>query len=180
MSSQKIISGSVQKNNGSTILNGGNVASTVDTNALTLAETTVSDQTGGPKIISNQTKKILSGGTFKSTQPMVDGVYIGRTYGNMEIAGTASNLLKSGSDVTRRSYHTAFRQEAVGITDVSAFTGTVTYDAGKQGSGVQFIDPATGSQIDFEAFPTDAVPGELVYMVKGIDPTQANYEKRTG
>jgi len=181
MATKKIISGNAQKNNGQTIVNGGNVANTQDTNAVTLATLTTSDVHGGPKISSNVgTKKILSGGTFKSSEPMVDGVYIGRGYNNVQIAGTASNLLKGGSDKVRRPFHTAYKQEALGITDVSMFTGAVTYDSGKQGSGVPFIDPATGTQINSEAFPTDAVPGELVYMVKGIDPTQANYEKRTG
>ena len=180
MSTRKIISGNAQKNNGQTIVNGGNVVSTVDTNAVTLATLTFSDISGGPKIVSNITRKPVSGGTFKSSQPMVDGVYIGNNYNNMEIAGTASNLLKGGSDKTRRPFHAAFRQEALGITDISAFDGTVTYETDRRGSGVAFIDPATGTQIDFEAFPTDAVPGELVYMVKGIDPTQADYEKSTG
>ena len=187
MATTTSISGNTQKNNGATIYRAGNIDVTGPvTNDLTIAEnltgireyaSTVIEAGGTPGQSGNiGTIRPLSAGVFGQ---MEVGQYVGKIIGT-RIAQTDDTFLRSGASQTssRRSLHYARGNRRYDITDWSVVSGVATY-GGNQGNLVTYIDPADGSAQAFEPFPTDAVPGELVFLVTGLTPDQDNYSART-
>jgi hypothetical protein len=115
----------------------------------------------------------IAGGTFgKNTK----GAYVGMVVGT-KIAGLANTTLRSPSaDYNRKNGFTLtpnYRYQTLGITSWSYVTGKATYDANRQGSGVNLL-PDSGALV------TDAVPGHLFYMYGAYTPRVDAYKARTG
>jgi|10_taG_2_1085330.scaffolds.fasta_scaffold02186_7 hypothetical protein len=186
MSTTKAISGNTQKNDGGTILKAGNITRT-DFNAISVQN--VSEQTTeyGSKVFiptgvdssgnlgvraANGTKQV--GKQDSDNWLMMYGVA-------HNIAGVSSNILRSAS-----SQYPGIQQRPVPRThhirlDESSWdyvTGAVT-KGGSEGTSVNFHKPEGSGVLDKGAFPTNAIPGQLVYMVKGIIPTQDQYKAIT-
>ena len=182
MATQKAITANPFRHNGATVLGGGNIDGVNVTNDLTLATNAFVRKSKVVRAVSPDesgnlgTLRPLSGGTFAG---QVAGSYIMRRVTTTLAGSVANTVLKSGaSDYGNRPYANAGIQEILDITSVDMYTGVATF-GGNRGSGVPYIKPDDGSEVNFEAFPTDAVPGSLAYMVTGILPTQADYPPKT-
>lgn len=169
-------------NDGGSILHAGNIAST-RWNNITLAENATDFpqphvvQAVSPNSSGNLgTLKAISAGNFGQ---MEAGQYVAKIIGT-KIAGQTNTFLRSGAadTGTRRPIHFARGNRRYSLTDVSALSGVVTY--GGSDAAFTYVDPETGSAVNNEPMPTDAVPGKLVYMHTGANPTQDTYSARTG
>ena len=180
---QQAKSNNPYRNRGGTVLQGGNVpvSNTANvTNVLTLANNSfyTGDVSGrvmlavSPASSGNVgTKTVLASGTFgKNTK----GQYICQGLPGT-LAGSPTTLLRSGaSDFNHRNGLTLTpspKYQRLDITSWNYVTGAITSGGGR-GSTVT-LGPDQAAQ------PTNAVPGELVYMVKGVDATQDDYKSRT-
>lgn len=187
MATTTSISGNTQKNNGATIYRAGNIDTTGPvTNDFTVSENlggvrsygaTVLEAGGYPAQSGNLgTFRPLSAGRFGE---METGQYVAKILGT-RIAQTDDTFLRSGAAQTssRRSLHYARGNRRYNITDWSVVSGVPTY-GGSQGALVTYVDPADGTAQAMEPFPTNAVPGELVFLVTGLTPSQNNYSAKT-
>ena len=180
------VSGQPRRNNGGTVFNAGNFSVGNITNGITLVENAFHKGYGTHVILADGsvgqsgnigTQKVNSGGVFGK---MEAGEYLIRTYSDRLAQQNSTVLASAGSDTTsRRSLHYSRGYRRYNITAWSYITGAATKGA-SAGALVGFVDPVGGGAISFEAYPTDAVPGELVYMVTGVTPTQDDYKPRTG
>jgi len=184
MATQAAVTGNVTKNDGGTLLHAGTVASSRFVN-MTLATVTDGGDNYGSKVFEavspNSSGNIgtfrpLSAGVFGK---MEVGFYVAKVLGT-RIAQTDDTFLRSGAAETasRTSLHYARGNRRYDITDVSAISGVVS-KGGNEGALFNYIDPVGGGAQIHEPFPTNAVPGELVYMVTGKIPDQDNYKART-
>lgn len=173
------------KNNGGTVLNGGNV---VDTTVVALdLSNNASTTKNGSKVlvIANYTGKAISGGLFANK--MTTGQYIIKGLTGQSIAGVALSGLgnlntaseRSGYDINRWSQY-----ERLHITSWNYVTGAATL-GGNAGDAAYFaavdgttVNATNKKTIDQGANPSRAIPGELVYMTTGVLPTQADYESK--
>lgn len=169
-------------NDGGTLLHAGTIAGsrftnlTLADNATDYAQPRVIQAGGTPGQSGNLgTTRPLSAGAFAK---METGQYVGKVFGT-RIAQTDNTFLRSGAaDVGKRtSVHVARGNNRYSLTDVSALSGVATY--GGSDAKFTYIDPETGSAINHEPLPSDAVPGRLVYMHKGTEATQDTYKART-
>ena len=185
MATTTAVGATVAVNDGGTILHAGTIASTRWSN-LTLATTTIDDGNYGSKVVEAGGTPGQSGnlGTFKPLSSgffgnMEAGQYVAKVIGT-RIARTDNTFLRSGAAETasRTSLHYARGNRRYDITDISAFSGVVS-KGGSEGALFTYVDPVGGASQTHEPFPTDAVPGELVYMVTGATPQQDNYKART-
>lgn len=174
------VSGSGKRNDGGTILHAGNIASSRWDN-LTLAVNTDRFHYGSKLPDSGNsrlgTHAIYSGGNYAT--PQVAGNYIGFFINNRTLAGVAKDFLKNPS---AGNFHQPIpKKETARRLDEDSWdyvTGTVT-KGGNEGVSYDMLNPiGGGSSADSAANPTNAVPGELVYMVTGKIPTQDDYEAR--
>lgn len=184
MATTTVIAGQPTKNNGGTLLNAGTIADSAFVN-LSLATNTDPLMNYGSKVHESVspassgnvgTFRPLSAGTFGK---MEVGQYVGKIVG-VRIAGTDNTFLRSGAAETsdRTSLHYARGNRRYDITDWSYTTGAAT-KGGNEGVLVQYVNPVGGATVAHEPFPTDAVPGELVYMVTGLTADQDDYQPRT-
>ncbi len=185
MATTTAVGATVPVNDGGTILHAGTIASTRWSN-LTLATTTIDNGKYGSLVIEAGgspgqsgnlgTLKPLSAGVFGK---MEVGQFVAKVLGT-RIAQTDNTFLRSGAAETasRTSLHYGRGNRRYDIIDVSAFSGVVS-KGGNEGALVTYIDPEDGTTQAFEPFPTDAVPGRLVYMVTGKTPQQDTYKVRT-
>lgn len=184
MATQAAISGNVTKNDGGSILHAGSIASSRWAN-ITLATTTDNAENYGSKVFE-AVSPTSSGniGTFRPLSAGAFGTYevgqfVAKVLGT-RIAQTDNTFLRSGAAETasRTSLHYARGNRRYDITDWSYTTGAAT-KGGNEGVLFTYTDPETGSAQAHEPFPTDAVPGRLVYMVTGKIPDQDTYKVRT-
>lgn len=178
----KIISGNAQKNNGTTVLQGGNAVTTgrlPNVTSVLTPQTNAYRTTYGshnflpvsPVSSSNLgTTKILSTGNFGK---MVSGQYIVRGFPTTLAGSVSSNLLRSGaSDFgVRRPIARLESTRVIGITSWDYATGAPTY-SGSRGALESFSN-------DNAARPTFAVPGKLVFFTGKPVPSATNYSAKT-
>jgi len=176
------VSGQPIKNDGATVLFGGNIDSTnTVTNAPNKEIFSLHTGSSGSRVPTpggqKPTFKPISAGAFASQK---EGEYIIRRFTN-EIAGIASTLLNSGaSDFGRRSIHLKENRRT-----------TLMVTAGWNFATGQFLTSPT-EQLDAfgnddAARPTRAVPGELVFHSHGpanegalSKPLLDKYKAKTG
>ena len=184
MATTTAVGATVAKNDGGTILHAGTIASSRWAN-LTLATTTdnlnpygsVVFQAVSPDSSGNiGTFRPLSAGVFGK---MEVGQFVAKVLGT-RIAQTDNTFLRSGAAETssRTSLHYGRGNRRYDIVDVSAFSGVVS-KGGNEGDLFTYIDPETGNSQPFEPFPTDSIPGRLVYRTGSKIPTQDTYKVRT-
>ena len=181
MATTKAVAGSTQKNNGSTILNGGTTSNPAN-NILTFAQNTVTPKPKGvvqavSALESGNlgTLKAVSGGNFSH---QTAGEYTGMIIGT-KIAGVTNNVLKSpASDKgSRKALHYGRGNNRYDVTTYNYFTGAAT-KGGNAGVAFTYWDPVAGTAIAVEPKPTSSIPGELTYMVNGVTPTQDDYKAK--
>lgn len=184
MATQAAISGNAVKNDGGTLLHAGAVASSRFAN-MTLATTTDNSESYGSKVFEAVSPN--SSGNVGTFRPLNAGVfgqmevgqYVAKVLGT-RIAQTDNTFLRSGAAETssRTSLHYARGNRQYDITDWSYTTGAAT-KGGNEGTLFTYVNPVGGASVTHEPLPTDAVPGELVYMVTGKTPDQDDYKART-
>jgi hypothetical protein len=198
----------VEKNNGGTVLGGGNI-STTGPMTKNLSINSLADNVGkaiGSKVIakvgtgSQYTDRVgvsgavpgsVTAGTTvlgykaNSTQWVMKGGNVTVTLG-----GTANTTLiggQSGPKPDRDGINQIQRTRTNGTLDIDVLarpsSGIASYVV-KTGGGTlkNFIDPAVAggatTSADSAGAPTRAVPGELVYMYGSILPKQDNYKAK--
>jgi len=186
---QKAVTGSTYKNNGATVVYGGNATTTGTTingpNVSNVPFTgVVARQTATPygsKVPNPQSNAEIAAGTDTSAtfQPIAAGnfatmdltSYLMRgSSAQVTLAGVANTLLNS---TARRGRHRSINYKesdrCIHISGWDYATGTATI------TSVESVSFGN----DHAARPTQAVPGEWQYLVSGNTPTQANYPART-
>ena len=143
-----------------------------DDNVATSVIFTVNDTTEGDF-------RTLSG-TFAT---MATGRFIGRYMAGGFVANVANDIMTfPASNFHRNHNHPTQTMRRIDEESWDYVSGVLTKGAGA-GVLVHYIDPlvaggATDS-LDSAAFPSYAVPGELVYMSGSLTPTQDDYPPRT-
>ena len=97
-----------------------------------------------------------------------------------QIAGSGNTLIQSPSLKAphARGFGNQFKGDTqLNITAWDYVTGKPTYGPNR-GDSFSTVQPLNGGATANEAFPTDAVPGVLVYMVTGQVPTKSSYGPR--
>lgn len=171
-------------NNGGTVLNGGNVPSTAPvSNTLTLANSAVERQEMRPKLAVSPNESSNLGTTkandSRNFAQMEAGEYIGKVITD-KVGGVANTTpAKTGAEYSHRVPINVWRgYHSKGAISISN-EGVLSYAGGSDilPSG---IDGGTGPGEDVAGNPTDAVPGKLVVMINGVNPSQSSYRARYG
>lgn len=199
---------SVEKNNGGTVLGGGNI-STTGPMTKNLSINSLADNVGkaiGSKVIakvgtgSQYTDRVgvsgavpgsVTAGTTvlgykaNSTEWVMKGGNVTVTLGG--VANTTLIGGQSGPKPDRDGINQIQRTRTNGTLDIDVLarpsSGIASYVV-KTGGGTlkNFIDPAVAggatTSADSAGAPTRAVPGELVYMYGSILPKQDNYKAK--
>lgn len=185
MATTTAISGQPQKNNGASVLHAGNIDGVNVTNNLSLA-TNAHDVPWATDLVYLAVSPVSSG-NVGNMKPLSAGIfnkmeeaqYVAKIIGT-RIAQTDDTFLRSGAaetnDRTSLHYSRGYRQYDVSSWDY--VTGAATL-GGSEGTAITFHDPVAGTTIAVEPFPTDSVPGELVYRDGSASPTQDDYKART-
>lgn len=189
MSIQKVNNSNPYKHNGGTIVKAGNADTTDGPITSSVSEATLAFNSGYGSKAVQAVSPTESGvlGTYKPISAAsfgrkpVAGEYTVRILGT-KVAGITNNILRSGaSDVGLRRPIAVFQgYNQNDITSWDYVTGAAT-KGGNAGARVlpSGVDGNVGPTVDHAANPTDAIPGELVYMTTGYLPTQDNYKPRT-
>ena len=183
MSTQPVTSGG-PRNNGGTVLGGGNVNTTPSigqpANAVTNApgaQILGAGRREQPRpvesaVLGNQ--KVITAGIWARMNPEE---WMIRRVAETLAGGVATRVLKSGgSDFgQRQSIHFLNSRWTVHILSWDYATGVPTYDVPKETEDQFGDDNAAGPVI-----PTRAVPGQLVELWTGKLPESLEYEAKTG
>lgn len=186
MSTQKIVNANAVKHNGGTVLAGGNVDGVNMTNELSPRENAFKvGYASEPRLPTGGAGSSGNIGTFK---PLSAGAYNTQEEANYVIHGYTTRLNKTANSAIatpasdkagRRPFNNGRGNRKLGVVDFSYASGVPTYN-GEQGVSFTYINPVGGGSIGMEAYPTRAVPGELVYMEGGVNPTQDDYAANDG
>jgi len=183
------ISGSTTRNNGATVLNGGNIDST---NAVTNSDTLMdvlhkAGAYAGRVLASTGTKwkpgiTTSKGSGALAYQPGAgDPQFLIRTVAS-KVNNVSNTVLQSGASdkAGRRAINPIVKTHDYNITSINYVTGIATKH-GSAGAVKNFVqsDGSTAASDD-AANPTRAIPGELVYMYGALTPKQDDYKAKTG
>jgi hypothetical protein len=170
------------RNNGGTVLFGGNISATSPITQV-LGSSTLGYHSGSNgSILRNSVPTAGTyGGRFYKTAisgnfgVMTPRQYIIRRY-TSQIAGNTTSVLSSGaSDFGRLPY--AGRVSNRIRTSRIISTGGWVYQTGKP--VVRFGVGDFGDVLNAETFPTRAIPGKLTYLSAGKTLTRTNYPAKT-
>ena len=191
------ISGSTTRNNGATVLNGGNIdsGSTV-TNTDTLMDVLHSGNgtSGGAGTYGSQVRAITgtkwkpgitsskSGGSMAYQPTKEDPQFLIRGVAS-KVNNTSNTVLYSGASdkAGRRAINHLAKNHRYHITSIDYKTGIAT-KGGSAGNAFNYVQADDGSTAatDDAANPSRAIPGELVYMHGALTPKQDDYKAKTG
>ncbi len=173
------ISANPVRNNGGTVLMGGNIRAVVANQVTPVTNALGITYLGYHSGINGSIVPVSPSGFGATTAisgrkyaAMTAGVYIGFKWSNMTIAGTASTLLIGGAaDFGRRAENLY-----VGYVRTAAFimTGGWIYQTGQP----IFRRDQTES-IPNETVPTRAIPGKLAYIITGKTVKTDTYKAKT-
>lgn len=173
MSSQTVIGSGSTNNDGGKILGGGaNVSGRWG--VLSIVNSIDANRATATPLSSSWTEKVFSGGAYGT---MTAGKYVARLV-NTELAGdTTKNIRLPASDFYRTPYNKFISYNRLHITSWNHLTGAAT-KGGNAGDAVYLksITPSSANLTTGEAFPTRAVPGELVYRTGAPAPVQNDYQ----
>ena len=173
------IAGRPTRNNGGTVMLGGNVQTVYAANqqvpvSNSLGSTYLGYRSGinGSIVPLNPlgegVTKAISAGTFAS---MSAGNYIGMRYSNSNIAGISSTLLAGGAGYFNRKSENSF----IGLIRTTRYI----MGGGWNYTTVQALHRTDATDtVSTETPPTYAIPGRLTYMVTGIKSTTVNYSPK--
>lgn len=185
MTTYNPLSGNPVRNNGGTVFNAGNYDGVAVTAALTpQAAALVRTQYGSQVIEAGYgasgnlgTWRPRSGDAFASPPEgfLIKGLTTGQT-----VLGVSDSGLSAANPGHSKAINRWYGYERLHITSWNHLTGAATHGAHAGTTIVASgIDGTTGQVADHAANPTDAIPGELVYMTNGYLPTQDDYKART-
>jgi len=182
------ISGSTTRNNGATILNGGNIdSSNAVTNSDTLMDVLHKAGAYGGKVLASTGTKWKPGVTTSkgsgalAYQPGAnDPQFLIRTVAS-KVNNVSNDVLLFGSDMAgRRAINPIVKTHDYNITSINYVTGIATKH-GSAGAVKNYVKmDGTTAATDDAANPTRAIPGELVYMYGALTPKQDDYKAKTG
>ena len=183
------ISGSTTRNNGATVLNGGNVDSTnAVTNSDTLMDVLHKAGAYGGKVLASTGTKFKPGvttskgsGTLAYQPAASDPQFLLRGY-STKVNNVSNTILQSGSSdkAGRRAINPIVKTHDYNITSIDYVTGIATKH-GSAGAVKNYVKmDGTTAATDDAANPTRAIPGELVYMYGALTPKQDDYKAKTG
>jgi len=177
MSTTNCIAGNDVKNNGATVMLGGN-AKTTERNApvtnvagMSVMGAGRQDQPGPVYEVDNVKANTDAGSTFATLAPgayIVKGLNITTTLANV----ANDTLTSGGTQKTTVSIHEHNSRRTVLIDSWNYVTGDPTYNASNPSND------SFGS--DVAAAPSRAIPGYLVYAIGENVPTATAYEAKTG
>jgi len=153
------------RNNGATVVYGGNVDSSPTVTQVLSKETTGyhSGVHGAtvPESANFGTHKPYSGGTFR--YQMEAGKFVGMRYTGY-ISGVANTVLErgAGGGMGRRSIHWLESYRRLDITSWNYVTGAATKGV-NAGASVTYKNIRGSGNVDDAAHPTRAIPGEYVF-----------------
>lgn len=190
MATTSAVSGQPVKNNGATVLQAGNIDSKNVTNSLLISKNASTARNGSYAVESATanigTTKAISGGKFSNL--MRAGQFIVKTLTGQSIAGVSlpgvGVLSTSGPVNSVPPVHRWSRYYRLDITSWNYVTGAATFGGGSGDpvypSAVDgtSVNAGNASRIDKAANTSMAVPGQLVYMTKGVLATVDSYEPR--
>lgn len=186
---QRVIAANAFKNNGGTVVMGGNADTTGTTvngpNASNVPFQDVVTRTSGTphgsKVQNPQTDAEIAAGTDTAAtyKPLSAGVFAGqsttswlmRGAGAMDtLAGVANTILNCPA-AQRGRKHSIHRNESRRTIQISSWD---------YASGAATISSVSNDSFgqDHAARPTQDIPGEMVYLVSGNVPTQHDYAAR--
>jgi len=174
MAIQKAVSANAyKKKNSATVLGAGNVTTTGEfaavTNNLTLRSSVPDQVMYGSQVTDSYARKVISAGNFPQS---LTGNYIVKGL-SPTIAGQTNTLLRSGSSEygQKRYPKPKLGDRRLHITSWSYTTGAAT-KGGSAGNTMSWgsADEAFGG--------TNAIPGELTYMITGLTPYNDDYKPR--
>lgn len=173
------------RNNGGTVLNGGNINTTLSNVTQSLGISVLGFRSGsngsitvGPFVPTAGvygTRSITAAITGRRYNGMATGKYIMVRF-TPEIAGVATTLLTTGaSDFGRLPYPARVSNRI--RTQRVLMNGGWSYVTGRTILG--FGQNAFGDVLAAEPFPTRAIPGRLTYATSGVSRTVQNYKAAT-
>lgn len=173
----KAKAGSPVRNNGGTVLMGGNIQSGYAAGAQTPVSQVLTNAFMGIKPLGNVVPlnplgegvaKALSAGTFAT---MTAGSFIGMRYSNGAIAGIANTLLAGGAGWSARRSENSFVNPV--RTQSYIMTGGWNYTTGQPIRRTDVNDTFLT-----ETPPTMALPGRLTFMVTGSTAFLTSYKPK--
>lgn len=186
------------RNNGGAVLHGGASATSINASfgaqPMTTKTTLVANsdvdrqQTNKPKLPTGTTGSSGNLGTWRANSgalfnqfPARNGVIAKGLMGQF-IAGTSGiNFFAAAETVFRPTTgnNRFYGYQRLGITGWSYTTGAATYSANRGATVLASgFDGKTGQRADDAANPSNAIPGELVYMYGNYYPSAADYQPR--
>jgi hypothetical protein len=188
MTKTNFTGGSVTRNNGATIISGGNVDGTAVTNSKALMDNLDSGPSYGSKVVAITGTKHKPGvQTSKGSgalayQPSAnDPQFLLRGYSS-KINNVASTALQiPGADSGGRANKAGVvKTHRYDISSIAYTTGFAT-KGGNAGDASSFVQSDGSTAATDDALQTTrAIPGELVFHIGANSPTQADYSAKTG
>ena len=186
------ISGSTTRNNGATVLGGGNIDTS--TNTVSSAPSLKSFLDNHSHVVGSRVLAITgtkwkpgitsskSGGSMAYQPTKEDPQFLIRGVAS-KVNNTSNTVLYSGASdkAGRRAINHLAKNHRYDITSIDYKTGIAT-KGGSAGDAFNYVQVDDGSTAatDDAANPTRAIPGELVYMHGSLTPKQDDYKAKTG
>ena len=186
------ISGSTTRNNGATVLGGGNIDTSNDTVSSAPSLKSFLDNHShvvGSRVLASTGTKWKSGittgkgsGTLAYQPTKEDPQFLIRSVAS-KVNNTSNTVLYSGASdkAGRRAINHLAKNHRYHITSIDYKTGIAT-KGGSAGNAFNYVQADDGSTAatDDAANPSRAIPGELVYMHGSLTPKQDDYKAKTG
>ena len=186
------ISGSTTRNNGATVLGGGNIDTSTNTVSSAPSLKSFLDNhshvVGSRVLASTGTKwkpgitSSKSGGSMAYQPTKEDPQFLIRHVAS-KVNNSSNTVLYSGASdkAGRRAINHLAKNHRYHITSINYVTGIAT-KGGSAGNVFNYVQAGDGSTAatDDAANPSRAIPGELVYMYGALTPKQDDYKAKTG
>ncbi len=186
------ISGSTTRNNGATVLGGGNIDTSTNTVSSAPSLKSFLDNHShvvGSRVLASTGTKWKSGittgkgsGTLAYQPTKEDPQFLIRHVAS-KVNNISNTVLYNGASdkAGRRAINHLVKNHRYDITSIDYKTGIAT-KGGSAGDAFNYVqaDDGTTAATDDAATPTRAIPGELVYMHGALTPKQDDYKAKTG
>jgi len=186
------ISGSTTRNNGATVLGGGNIDTS--TNTVSSAPSLKSFLDNHSHVVGSRVLAVTgtkwkpgitsskSGGSMAYQPTKEDPQFLIRHVAS-KVNNASNTVLYSGAShkAGRRAINHLAKNHRYHITSINYVTGIAT-KGGSAGNAFNYVQAGDGSTAatDDAANPSRAIPGELVYMYGALTPKQDDYKAKTG
>ena len=186
------ISGSTTRNNGATVLGGGNIDTSTNTVSSAPSLKSFLDNHShvvGSRVLASTGTKWKPGtpsskaaGSMAYQPTKEDPQFLIRHVAS-KVNNSSNTVLYSGASdkAGRRAINHLAKNHRYHITSINYVTGIAT-KGGSAGNVFNYVQAGDGSTAatDDAANPSRAIPGELVYMYGALTPKQDDYKAKTG